>query len=173
MRDRLYAVQSAGVLLFLAFLKSLSRSFMDFLTFWFSHGQFLPLTRFSTKGACSLKTVLNWLQKYSKVCAFVEPSTMLTSMVNAEKVTNAAGQKITVFTSDQQLYSVVLDTMWADRDCWMFFVSWLGGMHQLMSSNNSICALMADSGLKEILRSAFAGSDKMLQRKKFPLNLTL
>ena len=48
-----------------------------------------------------------------------EPSTMLTSMLDAEKVTNAAGQKITVFTADQQLYSVVLDTMWADRNRWM------------------------------------------------------
>ena len=31
-----------------------------------------------------------------------EPSTMLTSMVDAEKVTNAAGEKITVLTADQQ-----------------------------------------------------------------------
>ena len=45
-----------------------------------------------------------------------EPSTMLTAMVDAEKVTNATGQKITVFTADQQLYSVVLDIVWTDRD---------------------------------------------------------
>ena len=57
-----------------------------------------------------------------------EPSTVLTSMMDAEKVTNAAGQKITVFTADQQLYSLVLDIMWAGCDRWRFFVPRLGGM---------------------------------------------
>ena len=49
-----------------------------------------------------------------------ESSIMLTLTVDAEKITNAAGQKITVFTADQQLYSVVPNIMWADRDCWLF-----------------------------------------------------
>ena len=92
-------------------------------------------------------------------------------MVDSEKVTNAAGQKITVFNADQQLYSVVLDIMWADRDRWMFFVLRLGGMHWLMSFIGSVDALMAGSGLKEILSSGFSVSDKMLQEKKFPMNL--
>ena len=96
---------------------------------------------------------------------------MLTSMVDSEKVTNAAGQKITVFTADQQLYSVVLDIMWADRDRWMLFVPRLGGMHWLMTFIGSVGALMAGSGLKEILSSTFAVSDKMLQEKIFPMNL--
>ena len=100
-----------------------------------------------------------------------EPSTMLTSMVDAEIVTNAAGQKITVFTADQQLYSVVLDIMWANHNRWMFFVPWLGGMHWLMSFIGSVGALMAGSGLKEILNSAFVSSDKMLLGKRFPMNL--
>ena len=47
---------------------------------------------------------------------------MLTSMVDSEKVTNVAGQKITVFTAYQQPYSVVHDIMWADHDRWVFFV---------------------------------------------------
>ena len=96
---------------------------------------------------------------------------MLTGMVDVEKVTNAASQKITVFTADQQLYSVVLDIMWADCDRWMFFVPQLGGMHWLMSFIGSVGALMASSGLKEILSREFAGSDKMIQGKKFPMNL--
>ena len=90
-----------------------------------------------------------------------ESSTKLTSMVDAEKVTNAAGQKITVLTADQQLYSVVLDIMWADRDRWMFFVPQLGGIHWLMAFTGSVGALMAGSGLKKFLSSAFAGSDKI------------
>ena len=40
-----------------------------------------------------------------------------------------------------------------------------------MSLIGSVGALMAGSGLKEILSSAFAGSDKMLQGKKFHMNL--
>ena len=40
---------------------------------------------------------------------------MLTSMVNTEKVTNAAGQRITVFTADQQRYGVVFDIMWVEH----------------------------------------------------------
>ena len=92
-------------------------------------------------------------------------------MVDAGKVTNAASQKITIFTADQQLNSVVLDIMSADRSRWMFFVPRLGGMHWLMSFIGSIGALMAGSGLKEILSSAFAGLDKMLLGKKFLMNL--
>ena len=40
---------------------------------------------------------------------------MLTSIVNTEKITNAAGQRITVFTTDQQLYGVVFDIMWVEH----------------------------------------------------------
>ena len=83
-------------------------------------------------------------------------------MVDTEKVTNVAGQKETVFTADQRLYSDVL----ADRDRWMFFVPRLGGMHWLMSFIGSFGVLMAGSGLKEIVSSAFAGSDKMLLGEK-------
>ena len=94
-----------------------------------------------------------------------------TSMVDAEKFTNAAGQKITVFTADHQLCSGVLDIMRANHDHWMFFVSRLGGMHWLMNFIGSVGALMANIGSRQILRSAFAGSDKILLGKKFPMNL--
>ena len=40
-----------------------------------------------------------------------------------------------------------------------------------MSFTGSVGALMAGSGLKEILSSAFAVWDKMLLGKKFPMNL--
>ena len=35
--------------------------------------------------------------------------TMMTAMIEAEKLTNEAGQAYTVFTADQQLYRVILD----------------------------------------------------------------
>ena len=40
-----------------------------------------------------------------------------------------------------------------------------------MSFIGSFGALMADSGLNQILRSAFAGTEKMLLGRKFPMNL--
>lgn len=40
-----------------------------------------------------------------------------------------------------------------------------------MSFNGNVGALMAGSGLKEILSSAFSGSDKMLLGKTFLMNL--
>lgn len=41
-----------------------------------------------------------------------EPSTMLTAMVEAQKLTNAAGQQYTIFTNDQQLYRVPIRHRW-------------------------------------------------------------
>ena len=59
--------------------------------------------------------------------------------------------------------------MWADKwsfvVLWMFFVPRLGGMHWLMSFIGSFGALMVGSGLKEILRSAFRDTEKMLLGK--------
>ena len=40
-----------------------------------------------------------------------------------------------------------------------------------MTFIGSVGALMDGTGLKEILSSAFAGSDKMLQGKELPMNL--
>ena len=37
-------------------------------------------------------------------------------MIEAERVTNNAGQAITVFTTDQQLYRVVLDVICTDQE---------------------------------------------------------
>ena len=37
-----------------------------------------------------------------------DTSTILTAMFEAERITNAAGQSVTIFTADQQLYRVAL-----------------------------------------------------------------
>ena len=38
-----------------------------------------------------------------------DPTTMLTVMTEAQKLTNAAGQQYTIFTNDQQLYKVSIN----------------------------------------------------------------
>ena len=48
-----------------------------------------------------------------------DPSTILTVMHEAERITQKTGQTITVFTQDQQLYKIVLDMIWSDILRWM------------------------------------------------------
>ena len=43
-----------------------------------------------------------------------DPSTMMTAMIEEEKLTNEAGQAYTVFTVDQQLYRVILEIIWTN-----------------------------------------------------------
>ena len=57
--------------------------------------------------------------------------------------------------------------IWQDPDAFPNFVPRLGGLYMLISFG-AIGTIMAGSGLEEILKSAFAGVQKMLTRKKFP-----
>ena len=100
-----------------------------------------------------------------------DPSTILTAMYDVEKATHQAGQSITVFTCDQQLFRVTLDIMWDDPDRWSDFIPRLGGMHWLMSFIGSIGQLMKNSGLDRLMKAAFGGVEKMLIGKKFPQNV--
>ena len=99
-----------------------------------------------------------------------DPSTMLTAMVEAQRLTNHYGQAITVFTCDQQLYRVMVDVTWVYPNLFKNFIPRLGGMHMLMSFVGCIGSLMANTGLEDILSSAFAGVPKLLSGKKFPQN---
>ena len=92
-------------------------------------------------------------------------------MFEAERITNAAGQSVTIFTADQQLYRVALDIIWSDPERWRDFYPRIGGMHWLMSFVGCVGVLMANSGLTPWLKSAFAGAEKMLIGKKFPMNV--
>lgn len=74
-------------------------------------------------------------------------SIILTAMFKAEKIAKSAGQGITVFTADQQLYRVVLDIVWSDPVCWTDFIPCIGGMHWLMSFIGCAGELMSNSGL--------------------------
>ena len=100
-----------------------------------------------------------------------DPSTILTAMYEAQKDTRETGQTFTVMTADQQLYRVMVRVMWAYPKLFETFIPRLGGMHMLMSFVGCVWTLMADTGLKEIMESAFAGVSKMLSGKKFPQNV--
>ena len=58
-----------------------------------------------------------------------DSSTMMTAMVEAQKLTNLFGQVASVFTCDPQLYKVVADVKWAYPELFENFIPRLGGMH--------------------------------------------
>ncbi len=100
-----------------------------------------------------------------------DPDTIMTAMVESQRITNECGQAITVFTNDQQLYRVAVNITWVYPDLFTNFVPRLGGMHFLMSFIGAVGTLMANTGLTEVMQIAFGGVAKMLTGKKFPQNL--
>ena len=46
----------------------------------------------------------------------------MTAMIEAEKLTNEAGQAYTVLTVDQQLYCVILDIIWTNPQRFSNFI---------------------------------------------------
>jgi len=87
-----------------------------------------------------------------------DPTTMKTAMDEAQRLTRKLGQECTVFTADLQLYRVGLFVQWVYLDVFDDqFILRLGGMHFLMSIVGAIGALMADSGLEDVLKLAFGG----------------
>ena len=58
---------------------------------------------------------------------------MLTAIIESQRLTNEAGQQITTFTADQQLYRVMVDITWVYPEMFLKFIPRLGGMHWLMS----------------------------------------
>ena len=76
-----------------------------------------------------------------------DPTTIKTAMMEGQRITIASGQKITVFTTDQQLYRISLFVLWNQPSLALDFVLRLGGMHLLMTFVGSVGTLMANSGL--------------------------
>ena len=89
-----------------------------------------------------------------------DPDTIMTAMVEVQRPTKQSGQTITVFANDQQLYRVAVNVVWVYPTLFSEFIPRLGGMHMLM--------LMANSGLEDIMKEAFAGVPRMLTGNKFP-----
>ena len=99
------------------------------------------------------------------------PDTIMTAMVEAQKVTHNADQNYVLLTCDLQLYKVVLNVKWAYPERFSDVIPRLGGMHFLMSFIGCIGTLMENSGLEEVLSDVFGGVSKMLTGKKFPQNV--
>ena len=64
-----------------------------------------------------------------------------------------------------------VDIIWNDPSRWTYFYSRVGGMHWLMNFIGSAGKLMKNSGLDMLMKRAFAGVEKMLVGKKFPINV--
>ena len=77
-----------------------------------------------------------------------DPSTVMTAMIEARRLTNQAGQPDTIITADQQIYRVMIDISWVYKEEFRDFIFRLGGMHLLMSFVGAVGTLMANSGLE-------------------------
>ena len=95
-----------------------------------------------------------------------DPDTMLTAMVEAERLVKSTGQYIVVFTCDQQLYKVAVNITWANPERFQNFVLRLGGMHFIMNFIGWVGTLMADTGLSDVVECAFGGVPHMLTGKR-------
>ena len=95
-----------------------------------------------------------------------DPTTMMTGMVEAQRLTHLTGQNITVFTNDQQLYRVAVNIAWVYPDLFHYFIPRLGGMHILMNFVGAIGHLIENSGLEEVLKSAFCWYTSYAVREK-------
>jgi len=100
-----------------------------------------------------------------------DPDTIMSAMLEAQRLTNKCGQEITVFTNDQQLYRVAVNVTWVYQQLFKNFVPRLRGMHFLMSSVGAVGTLMSNTGLTEIMQTTFGGVPNMLMGKKFPQNM--
>ena len=109
------------------------------------------------------KTMVIYRSLINKIPA--DPSTILTAMCDTELASEKAGQQVTVFTCDQQLYRVTMDIIWDDPVRWNNFYPRIGGMHWLMSFVGSVGNLTKNSGLDLLMKPAFAGVEKMLLGK--------
>ena len=97
-----------------------------------------------------------------------DASTMLTVLTKAQGIAEAVGQEYVVFTCDQQLYRIAVQVIWENPAKFDNVYVRLGGMYLLMSFCGCVRSLMSDSGLEEILGSAFGGISKMISGKKVP-----
>ena len=82
-----------------------------------------------------------------------DPSTIMTAMIGARRITKHTGQSMTVFTADQQLYRVAVNVVWVYPELSDDFVLRLGGMNTRMCFVGSVGALMGNSGLEEVLQA--------------------
>ena len=85
------------------------------------------------------------------------PDTIMTVMVEDQKVTHNADQNYVLFTCGLQLYKVALHVKWTYQNMFSDVIPCLGDMHFLMSFIGCIGTLMENSGLEESLGDLFGG----------------
>lgn len=97
-----------------------------------------------------------------------KPTTTLTAMRKAQKLTNAASQQYTIFKNDQKLYKVAVNITWVYNDLFISLIPHLGGMQNMMNFIGTIVTLMVETGLEDFMEAVFGGVGKMLSGKKVP-----
>ena len=101
-----------------------------------------------------------------------DPGSILTCLTEAIRLTEETGQEYTIMVFNQQLYKMLVDILWVYPFRFQKVIARLGGMDLLMSFIGCIGNLMKNSGLEEVLASAFAGMEKLLTGSKyFPQNV--
>ena len=110
------------------------------------------------------KAKLVYLPLIDKVPA--SHSTILTATKKGLTLMNEAGtgQKVLVFTVDQQLYKVAVDILFYMPTYFVDVVPLLGGMHTLMAFIHAVCNILS-LPLKALLTSTFGSVNKMLNGK--------
>ena len=86
-----------------------------------------------------------------------DPDTVLTAMIEAERILQDICQDICVLTCDQQLYKVAVDITWPYPEQFNNVFIRLGGIHFIMNFIGCVGSLMAETGLSDIIESVFGG----------------
>ena len=99
-----------------------------------------------------------------------DPDSMLSAMVEGERLAKQCGQDITVLINDQQLYKGAVKVKWAYPKTFADFISRLGVCICLWVSLRCVGVLMVDTRLEDIMKSYFECVENMLSGNKFPQN---
>ena len=74
----------------------------------------------------------------------VERDTILTSMCEAQLISEKAGQQFTIMTTDQQLYRIAVQLQWHEPERFGNMIIRLSGMHMLTSFLGCIGGLIKE-----------------------------
>ena len=89
-------------------------------------------------------------------------STMMMAHFEAMQRTEQTCQPYTVITCSQQLYKILVDIKWVKATKIANVILRIGEMHFLVSFINGIGNLTTNSGLEDIISSAFGAVEKMV-----------
>lgn len=115
------------------------------------------------------KAKLVYLPLIDKVPA--SPSTILTAIEKGLTLLSISetGQKVLIFTVDQQLYKIAVDILFYTPSYFSNVIPLLGGMHTLMAFIHAVCIILSLE-LKALLSATFGSVEKMVSGKKYPQN---